>query len=145
VAHISSAGACFSLLQQFASIPQLLDLFKTENWKVLTSPNSPAYHPFWAPLILSEVTTNVALIILEILILYFFRRKRPLLPRLMIVWLISLLAVSFADSVLSLQIPAIASQATDFQEIVRPLVGCAVWIPYFLTSRRVKATFVQQA
>jgi hypothetical protein len=46
------------------------------------------------------------------------------------------------DSLLTRQIPTLLSHGSDFREIAGAIVGRAVWIPYFLTSRRAKATFV---
>ncbi len=68
-----------------------------------------------------------------------FFRKRPVVPRLMVAWL----SLNVLLSLLGAVIGRDAVPATEaLGEIVRSVVAAAVWIPYFLVSKRVKNTFV---
>ena len=119
-------------------------LFSQGHWQILTSPTSDAYHPLWAPLIISELVGNVAIIIVGLIALWFFLRKSRLAPRWVISWLALILLLVVADYALANQIPAVAAQKDPetIKELARSVIGAAIWIPYFIVSKRVKATFV---
>jgi hypothetical protein len=73
----------------------------------------------------------------------FFGKYRQT-PKLFIIWIASHAAMQLVDVILGSQIPAVAAE-TDQQSIMdlaRALVGAAIWIPYFLRSKRVANTFV---
>jgi hypothetical protein len=122
----------------------LWPIFSKGFWEVLTTPESKAYHPLWAPVLILEMTGNLAIIALGIVALWYFLRKSRLAPRLLISWLGLILVVVWADHFLANLIPAVAKQShtESIKEIARAVLGAAIWIPYFLVSKRVKATFV---
>jgi hypothetical protein len=123
----------------------LWPVFSQGYWDVLTTPGSEAYHPYWAPLLLFEVSGNVFLIAATLVVMYFFFTKSRRAPRLMIAWLAFILVFVAADFFLSDLIPAVAEQddPESAKELVRAAVGTAIWTPYFLVSKRVKATFTR--
>ena len=53
-------------------------------------------------------------------------------------------AAQVLDTALALMIPATADAltATHWGALLRSLIGAAIWIAYFRSSERVKATFV---
>lgn len=121
-------------------------LFSDGTWEVLTSPSSESYHALWAPLIVFEVVGNLLLILLTLATLCFLFMKSKHTPMIAIIWLVAGAVFVFADYVFAQQIPLIATQPTDpdaVSELVRAVVGTAIWVPYFLVSKRVKATFTR--
>lgn len=120
-------------------------VFSEGYWEVLTTPTSEAYHRFWATLIIFEVIGNLVLILFTLAALWFFLRKSRHAPLMMIIWLVFNLAFVAADFFLAELIPTLAEQSDpeSVKELIRAVIGAAIWIPYFLVSKRVKATFVK--
>ena len=119
-----------------------------DHWSLVTDPNLAILEdrfPGWATFTqTSLVITNAWLIGLVCVAVAFFRKSRHA-PMLMI----GMLA---ANGVLvTLEWSRVVSMAGGDQrlielqssEIARATLGAAVWIPYFLTSKRVKRTFSQ--
>jgi len=66
-----------------------------------------------------------------------------IVPRLVIIFLLANLAFVIVDYFLAMRIPLVASMPDESTptQIARPAVSCAIWIPYFLRSKRVRNTF----
>ena len=126
-------------------VTDLLPALQPEVWSGLTVPGSAAYHPLWAPAILFEVGANVVLIAFSLALLWLFLRKSARVPSLMVFWFLTIVGVQIVDLMLISQIPAVAEQgnAQSLGELARSVLGAAIWIPYFLRSRRVRNTFVR--
>ena len=121
-------------------------LFSDGTWEQLTTSSSDAYHPFWAPLITFEIASNLLIILLGLLTLYFFFLKSKHTPRAAIAWLLSSFVFVVVDYFLADAIPFVAAQPADpetIKEVARSTVSAAIWVPYFLVSKRVKATFTR--
>lgn len=123
-----------------------IPIFSEGYWKLLTSPESEAYNPLWAPLICFEIAGNLFFGCFAIYLLYLFFRKNYRLPKKYIIFLITnivfIVTVHFAVGL----IPEAADPDTDSQsmkEIVRAIIAASIWIPYFLKSERVRNTFVK--
>lgn len=114
-------------------------------WEKLTTAGSPAYHPLWAPLLITETAGNILFILFSLAILFFFFRKKRGTPLLMIIFLLSNLAFVAVDHLMAMKIPVVAAMPDESTpaEIIRLAIACAVWVPYFLRSKRVKNTFVK--
>jgi hypothetical protein len=114
-------------------------------WAVVTDQSDPSYSALWAPLIVFEIGTNLALIGLIVFLLYLVFRKSRRFPRLMIAYLIAGIVVGVIDLAWAEQIPALAadSSSESLTQVMRSIVGAVIWIPYFLVSQRVKNTFVE--
>lgn len=114
-------------------------------WERLTSPDSPAYHPLWSPVLIFELVGNLVRVLfcLGLLILLFTRRR--IFPPLAIVYLIALLGFAWVDHLLSQQIPAIRDRPASqgFANHLQTTLYVLIWAPYFWMSERVRNTFVR--
>ena len=109
----------------------------------LMDPASAAYHPLWAPLIAFEIVANVISILLAIATLVLLFKRSRHVRWFAVAWLLGSLVLIVADYVFAQQIPLVAEQPLDAgtaREIVRSVIGALIWVPYFLVSKRVKAT-----
>ncbi len=126
-------------------VRDILPAFGADVWPLLTTPGNPIYHPLWKPLIIFELVADLILVAASIYILVLFFGKKRRLPRTMIAWLVAMVAVQVIDMLLAMQIPAAAdsTEPSDYRDLVRAVIACAIWAPYFAMSRRVKNTFVE--
>ncbi len=120
-------------------------IFREDYWQVLTTPGSAVYHPLWGPLLIFEIVGNSIFILTNIVLIFFYFAKHYRFPALFITMLALNALFVVGDFFLGKMIPAVAA-ANDPQsvrEIARTLAAAAIWIPYFLRSKRVKNTFVK--
>lgn len=125
-------------------IQQIVPIFTTETWELLTSKQSDYYHPLWGPVLIFELVYNVLFLLFSLYTVFAFYSKKAILPRLMIIFYSVSLVVGIIDYLLLLQIP-MASELEDgssMREIAKSVLTCAIWIPYFIKSVRVRNTFV---
>jgi hypothetical protein len=113
--------------------------------QTLSDPNSTAYHPLWVPLITFEVVGNLLMFLGYCYLLFIFFKRSKTFPKSYIFLSVAALIFIAVDFFAADLIPAIASQddSENMQQLIRAIVGCAVWVPYMLKSERVKATFVE--
>lgn len=126
-------------------ITVFLPIFQKGYWEVITTPGSEAYHQLWAPLIIFEIAGNTFFIIVYIVLIFLFFSKSYRFPTLFIVCLALNLIFVVGDFFFADLIPTVEAQS-DFQsvkDLVRFGISAAIWIPYFLVSKRVKNTFVR--
>jgi hypothetical protein len=123
----------------------ILPAFAPQTWGALTTPGGEAYHPLWATLILFEAVSNSLLILASIALLVMFLRRHRLVPKLMIAWLASWPIVLALDVWLAGLVPAAAAALTGAEtlEMFRAVLGSAIWILYFVRSKRVRNTFTR--
>jgi hypothetical protein len=120
-------------------------LLQHDTWAALTTKGTESYHPLWAPLIISELIVNLAFLALALIVLVlFFRRKRSF-SRFVIILYLAHLAWEVCLTLVLRQIPAMASEpaTSSLVGVIGLALGCAIWIPYFLVSKRVRATFTR--
>jgi len=117
-------------------------IFHRGPWDRLTLIGQSAYHPYWMPALLFELIYNLLAGVLSILLVVLFFQKRAVWPRCYVILMTGMALCVLFDHVLAMQIPAAATHSGGFMKAVVPtLFGAAIWIPYALTSQRVKATF----
>jgi len=128
-----------------ALITELLPALSPENWLALTSPTSPYYHSFFAPLVIAELVGNICFFIFSIGLVVFFFQQRKYAPKLIILFLTAnLIFVGFDYFVTTFIIIRSSSINMDATiNFVRTTVAGMVWIPYFIFSKRVGRTFVK--
>jgi len=128
-----------------ALITELLPALSPENWSALTSPTSPYYHSFFAPLVIAELVGNICFFIFSIGLVVFFFQQRKYAPKLIILFLTAnLIFVGFDYFVTTFIIIRSSSINMDATiNFVRTTVAGMVWIPYFIFSKRVGRTFVK--
>jgi len=122
----------------------LLPALSADTWSRLTTPGTEAYHPLWAPLLFFEILGNCLFIVSPIIVAVFFFQKRRFVPRLIIVLLLANLVFVAIDYFAADLIPFVAAQEDmgSLVELIRVLIACTIWVPYFLVSKRAKGTFV---
>jgi len=111
-------------------------------WNNLTVPGSASYNAYWAPTLLFELAFALLIPVLSVLLLVLMFQKRALFPRIMIAFLLILLAYKIVDVALASQIPLVAKDQPGVDpDLTRALVQAVIWVPYLLYARRVRATF----
>ncbi|MFO1358374.1 DUF2569 family protein [Plasticicumulans sp.] len=113
-------------------------------WEQLTEPGHPAYHPLWAPLIVAETAGNGLTLLLALLALWLFLRRSRRAPAVIIGLFVWSLLFAITDQAATGLIPMIPPPTTEtlIDALVAPAVAVAIWVPYLLRSKRVRATFV---
>lgn len=123
----------------------LASVFQPGVWETLTTPGSEAYHQLWAPLLIGEAVGNTLFVLVSGALIYLFFARKKIVPVYVAVYLLSNAAFITADFFLADLIPFVKEQQDPkaLTEMIRVIIGCAIWVPYFLVSKRVKATFVK--
>lgn len=93
--------------------------------------------PTVALLVLFEASTNVIMFLALIALNVLFYRKRRSFPRWIITFFVAAFAVTLCDHVWAAHF-----LPTTWAAVLQRFVAAAIWIPYFLQSRRVEQTFV---
>lgn len=133
----------FRVIQMLAGT--YLPLFRDGAWDHLTTPGTESYHVLWAPLLVFEIIGNLGMLVLGLAALVCFVQRSRRTPKLVIMWLGWAAIYGLIDFFAADLIPLVKSSADpeSLRELTRALMGAAIWIPYFLMSKRVKATFVR--
>jgi hypothetical protein len=137
-------GIVVNPIRLLLPIGKLIPILFEGKWKILTTPGTTAYHPMWAPSIIFELVGNIAFLVFSIVLAILFFQKRSVLPKVITTFLLLSLAFVVVDFLLANSIPVVASQGNQgpLGEIVRSIIVCLIWVPYFQISKRVKGTFV---
>jgi hypothetical protein len=112
----------------------------TNSWRTLTDPIESTYNAWWAPTLLFELLFNLGCLVFCGLLIALFFSKRAAWRRCFVVFLIATVVGNLIDTLLAYRIPAAAAVNSKW-DIVGPAMAAVIWIPYALTSKRVKATF----
>ncbi|NSW92909.1 MAG: DUF2569 domain-containing protein [Firmicutes bacterium] len=123
----------------FNVINENLKLYSPDKWNKLIN-----NHPLWSILISFETITSIILLVVSVVLLIAFLKKKVYFPSLMIIYRVLNLVIVITISLIAVQIPYIANG--NIQEYISAIIGqslaCAIWIPYFIKSKRVKRTFI---
>lgn len=128
-----------------ATLPTFIPIIKNGTWLYFINPNSAYYHPVVIPLLAMELTFDIAMILALLILNYFFFSKHRLFPKLYIVITITSLCIIPLDSWLTSLVFANSPvfDANTARNFMQALVAVAIWVPYMLRSKRVKATFTR--
>jgi hypothetical protein len=116
----------------------MTDAFKvmTENYSHLNA-NAKIF------LILS-LAIYIGEFLFTVTVLSFFLKKKKFLPKLFILFLISIVAtMSLNVYMFYMLIPGVKIGYNELIPIFRNVISALIWIPYFITSVRVKRTFIR--
>jgi len=88
---------------------------------------------------------NLAFIAMEGVLLVLLFKKLRAFPRAMIAYFFIVFVLVASDYFLAKSIPAIArlNDAESRGTFIRSGLLCAIWVPYFIRSKRVRGTFTQ--
>jgi len=115
------------------------------NLPFLLGSNYQAYlssHPGTAVLAGSEVLINTLFFTSLLALNYLFFKKKKSFPTYMILYhLLNAILLSINHIAFQMMHPT-ANLSAGLRTVVQSILGALIWIPYFLVSRRVKATFV---
>jgi hypothetical protein len=104
--------------------------------------NSPSQQSPLGNLVVIEIGINAVIIAALLCLNVLFFTKKRAFPGWMIVFLISQLCVTTMFFLAALAVVPSMNGATILATVLRPFLAALIWIPYFRTSKRVKATFV---
>lgn len=99
-------------------------------------------HPANMALIAFEATLGSVFLLLLIALNYLFYRKRKSFPSLMILYIATQVAYLLINHLSLVALYPNLSHAKDTLNLIGAVISSAIWIPYFLRSRRVELTFV---
>jgi hypothetical protein len=140
-------GVVIAPIRQLLAFIQIYEpLFEDGIWTTLTSVDSEAYNPLWAPLLIGEIAYNCFMVVVFFYLVYLFFSKHYLFPRVYIA--VSFIALFFIPlyawqvSNLLPSEPMIDSETA--KTLMSVLARCLIWVPYMLFSKRVKLTFVNK-
>lgn len=143
---LPALGVALTPVRILVDLAMLAPSYAADSWAVLTTAGGAAYHPFWAPVLLFELAANIGLLVFSVVLAVLFFQKRRGTPRVYVAYaagsaLIHLLNLLF---VRAMQEAGVEITARDWGELSHGVLGALIWGSYFLFSRRVKATFVQE-
>jgi len=129
----------------YSLITELIPVVFSDNWAALTSPTNPGYHSLWAPLVIAELVGSIGFFICSIVIVIFFFRRHRRAPKLIIAFMIANMIFVSADYFI-INFFLISSNSVNVDttvNFVRTVVAGAIWVPYFMFSKRVAKTFTK--
>lgn len=138
-------GLFIGPIRTLGAMKSSLGAFELWKWQNLTTPGGVSYSALWGPILTMELLFQISFLALSFFVLMLFFKKRRMFPR----WYIALLvfaAVFTLGDAIAVQFLNVSHAAKDQNlplVFLKASIGCGIWIPYMLTSRRVKATFVR--
>ena len=138
-------GLTVSSVRLLVAIVRSSPSFGAVKWHALTHAGGVSYHPLWGPILIFELLGQLTTLALAIMALLLFFQKRRLFPRLFIGLLVfnALFVIADTIGVQLLNTGSSKADAAVARNLFAVAIGCSIWIPYMLQSRRVKATFVR--
>jgi MFS family permease len=144
----------FAILSSLSYIiNDLLVVFEPQIWIEITSPDGVLYHPLYGAIAILELVFYTLLSIFTSILLILMFMKKKVFRLLMLIYLTSYLILGTVIALIThnvlISIPYFyENMFNELQDelttsILRTIISSAIWIPYFLVSKRVKNTFVR--
>jgi len=114
--------------------------------ELLTTPGTESYHPFWKVLLIGEMLGLGVNAMFSLLLIFLFFTKSKNFPKIFIGLLIFNVLFLLIEGVLGkIVMPnePFFLHKDGMRSFARVVIGCLIWIPYMLVSKRVKATFTR--
>jgi hypothetical protein len=89
-----------------------------------------------------QVAGNMTLLCYALFCLVLCLKRRDILPKFIIGYLLFAIAFRIADYVFVASVTHMQIPKTFTEAIISSIIGGAIWIPYFIKSTRVKETFI---
>jgi hypothetical protein len=95
--------------------------------------------PDWRLVLVAEIGLNLAFLAFRLYAaVAFFQRKRSTPPLLIGLYLSGVVVMGIDTAMLV----SVLDLRPEFGAVAPPVIAACIWVPYFLLSRRVKATFI---
>lgn len=140
---LPALGAIVSPLRIARDMYSMFGAFSVDVWAQHTIHGSESFHPMWAPLLLGELVLNLGLLVFSLLLVVMFFQKRRAVPKLYVAFLFAAVAVSAMDLAAAALVPDLSVTTEEWIAIWRQAFSAVLWSAYFLTSRRVRSTFIE--
>ncbi|MGO4533063.1 DUF2569 domain-containing protein [Paenibacillus sp. 2TAF8] len=137
-----------SLVFLFSDISQVTVIMDPARWEGSRGVDPQLYAEVIRPLLWFGFISSVILFVIVVVNLVLLYRRKRLFPRLMIVQYIVNVIIGVVTWILIAQNEVgreehVLDATPAFHLIVRSLLTCCIFIPYFLKSVRVKNTFIK--
>ena len=133
------------LILLFQIVPSTKPSFNQDVWELMTVPGNASYQSALGPIIIFETIGNILLIVTSLLLVALYYRKKRMFPIMAIAYFLLSVAFNSLDTWFAGHVITAAPADIKKQTVVtfQMVVAAAIWIPYMLKSRRVKATFLR--
>ncbi|PSL35618.1 DUF3857 domain-containing protein [Chitinophaga ginsengisoli] len=119
-------------------------IFNNSMWQQLDKATNATHNLSILQLLLvTELASQIAMLVLSLLLVSLFYKKRDTFPRAMIFFLACNLTINVLDNLACNYIfEKKGWDRENIMQIVQSFVAAAIWIPYLMMSERVKETFI---
>jgi hypothetical protein len=120
-----------------------LNYFDGTMWEAITNSAYTTYNPGLAFVVGSELFLNIMIFIYTIFLIIIFIKRRSSVIYLFPLYYAFNLFVLIADTLVTESYLETNNDISSWTDILKMMVGAAIWIPYILLSERAKETFVE--
>lgn len=146
--YVFAIGLAFKAYQAYMVLSQHYLGFGSKDYQLVLDPSSSSYNSLWKPFLTVEILGNILIIVFIALIAFFCYKQRALFKKLSIIFIsLNFLFILFEFfmmlSLNSFYVDPIYTPDQIITPILQATIYAAIWIPYFMFSKRVKNTFLK--